>query len=336
MYYVVGIMKIEREKTTCRSCRDEAAGKGRDSRQHPPWPDIIPEYPAAAAVTMDARPLLHPLFQALPEGVSEFTFANIYLFRDTHNYLLSHLPDGLVIILGSDQGRRFFMSPFGLPEKPVLDLLMASHQRMKCVAGPQKAPLEAMGFLVTEDRDNFDYLYLRRELAELAGRKFQKKRNLIKGFLHDYHCEGRPLIPENLPDALAILETWRSEHDSPGDYAAAREALEKNEELQLCGGIYYVEGEPAAFTLGEELACGTSFVIHFEKALNRYRGIYQFINQAFASIIGDRYTTINREQDLGEEGLRHSKLSYRPSGFIEKYSARQPMTSATEEHPSST
>ncbi len=290
---------------------------------------MIPEYPATAAVTMDVRPLLHPLLQALPEGVSEFTFANIYLFRSAHNYLLSRLPNGLIVILGNDQGRKFFMSPFGLPEKAALEMLMAEHGRMKCVARSQKEPLEAMGFVVKEDRDNFDYLYLRRELAELSGRKFQKKRNLIKGFLHNFDCEGRPLVPEKLRDAFDILETWRSEHDSLGDYAAAREALEKNEELQLCGGIYYVDGEPAAFTLGEELALGTSFVIHFEKALNRYKGIYQFINQAFASIIGDRYTTINREQDLGEEGLRHSKLSYRPSGFIEKFSAT-PAISAKE------
>lgn len=285
---------------------------------------MIPDYPAATAVTMAVRPLLHSLFQALPDGISEFTFANIYLFRATHNYLLSRLPDGRIVILGSDQGRSFFMSPFGLPEKPLLDRLMADHGRMKCAAASQKEQLEAMGLVVTPDRDNFDYLYLRRELAELTGRKFQKKRNLIKGFLNNFDWQGRPLLPELLGDALDILEAWRSEHDSPGDYAATREALEKCEELQLCGAMYYVGDEPAAFTLGEELARGTSFVIHFEKALNRYKGIYQFMNQAFAGILGDGYTTINREQDLGEDGLRQAKLSYRPSGFVEKYSATLP------------
>ena len=313
VYYVVGVMKNEQSMIF---------------RQHHSFPDglrdMIPQYPAAAAVTMAIRPLLHPLFQALPDGISEFTFANIYLFRAAHNYLLSRLSDGRIIILGNDHGHPFFMSPFGLPEKPLLDLLMTNHGRMKCVAASQKEFLEAMGFVVTEDRDNFDYLYLRRELAELTGRKFQKKRNLIKGFLNNFNWEGRPLLPELLGDAIGILEAWRNEHDSAGDYAAAREALEKSEELQLCGGIYYVDGQPAAFTLGEELACGTSFVIHFEKALNRYKGIYQFINQAFASILPETYETINREQDLGEEGLRHAKLSYRPSGFVEKFSATLP------------
>ena len=127
-----------------------------------------------------------------------------------------------------------------------------------------------------------------------------------------------------MADALEILEAWKDEHDSLGDYVAAREALEKSEELQLCGGIYYADGRPAAFSLGEELARGTSFVIHFEKALNRYKGLYQFVNQAFASISSDPYTTLNREQDLGQEGLRHAKLSYRPIGFVEKYAATLP------------
>lgn len=282
---------------------------------------MIPEYPNTTAVTLALRPLLHPMFQTLPEGVSEFTFANIYLFREGHHYAISRLPDGFLVILGRDGDRRFFMLPFGLPEEPLLHRLMVDCGRMKCVSATQKPLLQAMGFVVSEDRDNFDYLYLRQELAELTGRKFQKKRNLIKAFINNYNYEGRPLLDEYLPDALSILETWRQEHDSPGDYIAAREALEKSEELQLCGGIYYADGQPAAYSLGEELACGTSFVIHFEKALNRYKGLYQFVNQAFASIIGDPYITLNREQDLGQEGLRHAKLSYRPSGFVEKYLA---------------
>ena len=283
--------------------------------------NMIPEYPEATAVTLAMRPLLHPLFQGLPDGISEFTFANIYLFREGHQYTVSRLADGKPVILGQDEDRPFFMLPFGLPEKTQLCVLMKNHSRMKCVSPSQKILLEAMGFQVTEDRDNFDYLYLRQELAELTGRKFQKKRNLIKAFVNNFNYEGRPLLDEYLPDALSILETWRKEHDSPGDYIAAREALEKSEELQLCGGIYYADGEPAAYSLGEELACGTSFVIHFEKALNRYKGLYQFVNQDFASIIGDPYVTVNREQDLGQEGLRHAKLSYRPTGFVEKYLA---------------
>ena len=93
----------------------------------------------------------------------------------------------------------------------------------------------------------------------------------------------------------------------------------KAEALQLCGGIYYVEGRPVAYSLGEELSQGRSFVIHFEKAVQEYRGLWQFVNQAFASILPEQYETINREQDLGNEGLRTAKLSYRPVDFVKKY-----------------
>ena len=112
---------------------------------------------------------------------------------------------------------------------------------------------------------------------------------------------------------------------TPSRLLAATEALNHMDELQLCGGIYYVDSQPVAYTLGEELALGRTFVIHFEKAVDadRYKGLYQFINQAFAAILPDKYDTINREQDLGDPGLRQAKESYNPVAFIEKFHARK-------------
>ena len=280
---------------------------------------MIPTYPAITDVTLAHRPLLHPKFQLLPDGISEFTFANIYLFRETHKYSVSLLDGGLVVIFGEDGSTPFFMLPFGVPDSATLDLLFRDHGGMKCVSSGQKTIFENLGYTVVEDRDNFDYLYLRQDLSELGGRKFHKKRNLIKAFVENHDYEAKPLLDEYLGDALQILEDWREAHDSPGDYSAAREALEKSWDLQLCGGIYYVERRPVAYTLGEELARGTSFVIHFEKAVPGYKGLFQFINQTFASILPEMYLTINREQDLGDDGLRRAKHSYKPSGFVEKY-----------------
>jgi len=122
-----------------------------------------------------------------------------------------------------------------------------------------------------------------------------------------------------------LLRRWRDERDNPGDYEAAKVALEKMWDLQLCGGIYHVDGKPAGYSLGEELARGKSFVVHFEKAVNvrQHKGLYQFINQAFASILPEKYDTINREQDLGNKGLRHAKESYNPIGFVKKYRAKK-------------
>jgi hypothetical protein len=74
-----------------------------------------------------------------------------------------------------------------------------------------------------------------------------------------------------------------------------------------------------AYTQGEVLGKSNSFGIHFEKANMHYKGAFQFINQAYAEHISRTYNIINREQDMGDEGLRQAKLSYRPSGFVKKY-----------------
>lgn len=281
----------------------------------------IPHYPDSCSLALDFRNLLHERLSKLPQGISEFSYANLYLFREQHNYRLSSISGDLVVILGRDDNSPFFMLPFGLPEKPTLNILFNDHRFMKCVTEEQKAVLESMGFRTIEDRDNFDYLYKREDLAELKGRKFHKKRNLIKAFISSHEYTAKPLLDEHLPAALEILDKWREHHGSSADYISAKEALEQSWDLQLCGGIYFVDDEPVAYSLGEELANSTSFVIHFEKALPGYKGLYQFINKTFAAILPDFYTTINREQDLGDKGLRQAKHSYKPVGYVKKYLA---------------
>ena len=105
------------------------------------------------------------------------------------------------------------------------------------------------------------------------------------------------------------------------DYEAAKEALENMWTLQLCGGVFYIDSKPVAYSLGEELGLKSHFAVLFEKALahENYKGIYQFINQSFAALLPEKYTTINREQDLGIPGLRQAKESYNPIGFVKKY-----------------
>lgn len=279
---------------------------------------MIPHYPQAAELSLAMRDTLHPLFQKLPDGISEFTFANLYLFRHTHKYRICYLGDECVIT-GMDDGAPFFMLPFGLQSKKQLDDLFTHYTAMKCASESQADHLAKMGYKITEDRDNFDYLYSRRDLSGLTGKKFHKKRTHLNAFLNNYNYEGRPLLEEHIPAAIQILNSWRQNRQEPGDYVAAKEALEKAEELQLCGGIYYVDGKPVAYSLGEELSLGRSFVVHFEKAIRDYKGLWQFVNQAFASILPEIYDTINREQDLGNEGLRKAKISYRPVDFVKKY-----------------
>ncbi|MGD9947790.1 MAG: DUF2156 domain-containing protein [Desulfobulbus sp.] len=259
------------------------------------------------------------MFQQLRDGISEFTFANIYLFRKAHNYRVTRLADGTVALVGQDKNQPFFMLPFGLPERTLLAQLFQDHTMMKAASMSQADLLAELDYRVLSDRDNFDYLYRRQDLAVLGGRYYHKKRNLIKAFVTSHNYAARPLREEFVADAVQVLDNWRAGNDQPGDYEAAREALEQIDYLQLCGGIYYVDDRPVAYALGEELSGMATYLIHFEKAVSGYKGLYQFINQSFASVLPEDYETINREQDMGDQGLRQAKLSYKPTGFIEKF-----------------
>jgi uncharacterized protein len=281
----------------------------------------LPLYPDSIQISMEHRPFLHDKLRMLPEGISEFTFANLYLFRHDHNYRITRLSDNSFAILGRDNDDPFFMLPVSLPDQSTLNLLFDDHRTMKGVSRAQKVVLEEMGYRTIEDRDNFDYLYRREDLSELRGRKYHKKRNLIKAFIKAHEYTAKPLLDKHIPAAIEILDTWRQGQSEDGDYKAAREGLEKSWDLQLCGGIYFVENTPVGYSLGEELADGSSFVIHFEKGIPGYKGLFQFINQSFAAILPDFYETINREQDLGDPGLRQAKHSYKPTGYVAKFKA---------------
>lgn len=280
------------------------------------------KYPEFSELTLDARDLLYPALKTLEPEISELTFANLYLFRKAHEYSFSILPDGSPVIAGEDNGAAFFVIPAGLPPMELLNALFRRFGYMKCVTEERAKDLSGMGFRVEEDRDNFDYLYSRDELSRLAGRRYHRKKNLVNYFTGRYNYEAKPLLEAHRKDTLAVLEEWRAGEAGPGDYDAAKEGLERSEELGLCGGIYFVEGRPAAYTLGEELNSRT-FVIHFEKGVPGFKGLLQFVNRSFASILPEKYELINREQDLGLEGLRKSKMSYRPVGFVKKYRVRQ-------------
>lgn len=287
---------------------------------------MIAQYPDFSEISPDVRADLHPRFKVLAEGISEFTFANIYLFRERHHYSVSQLSGGLLVIAGRDGDAPFFMLPLGLPEERVLRELFERYGAMKAVSESQAEKLADLGYRVREDRDNFDYLYSRADLVSLTGRRWHKKKNLLNLFIRNNECQAKPLLEEYRDDALQILGEWDRRHSGANDSAAAREALEKMWPLQLCGGIFYINARPVAYCLGEELALGKSFVVHFEKAVlePRFKGVYQFINQAFASILPEKYETLNREQDLGDPGLQQAKESYHPAGFVKKYRAWRP------------
>jgi hypothetical protein len=287
----------------------------------------IPCYPDFTPLSRELKDEMHPRLSLTPDGVSEFTFANLYLFRKRYDYRVSRDTEGFFIVSGEKDGKKFFLTPCAVPPREVLDGLFDTHDYWKnipeTILDANRDRLEEWGIETAEDRDNFDYLYLRGDLAELSGKKFHKKRNLVNAFLNAYTAEGRPLSDDLIPDAQKILEQWKEDKGEDGDYVASKEALELFGFLKMKGAMYYVNGKPAGWCLGESIAKGRIFAVHFEKGLDQYKGIYQYINQAFAASLPRFFTYINREQDLGDEGLRQAKMTYRPSGFVKKYTGKR-------------
>lgn len=283
----------------------------------------VPVYPDFAPLGLDMRQDLYPTLNMNADGISEFTFSNLYLFRGTYDYRMSRVPGMTFILSGVRDGKRFVSFPCDFPPREVFEELMRTHDYAKNLSerltNLHRIEIEGWGYEVHEDRNNFDYLYLRKDLAELSGRHYHKKRNLVNAFINSYHFEERELDEARVPECVGILEKWCEEKGIKGDYVAAREGLERFRELGMRGCVYYVDDKPAGYALGEPLAKGRMFAIHFEKGSDAYKGIYQFINQAFAQTLPRYFTHINREQDLGDEGLKQAKMTYRPSGFVKKY-----------------
>ena len=285
---------------------------------------MIGSYPNLTELELADRPLLEPLFRGLGDGLSELSFAGIYCFRNSHGYRMGRLDDGTYVLAGADKGAPFFICPFGLPGSAVLSELFSRFSCLKLVTEAQAAQLGQAGYQVTEDRDNFDYLYRREDLAALRGRALQRKRNLVNAFERMHTYEAHPLTQDRVGDAIAVLEAWRDHAKDQADYAPSREALEHSSEFGLHGRIYYVEGKPAGYTLGETAKAGTMFVVHYEKTIPEMKGLYQVINMDFARSLPPEVVLINREQDLGDAGLRQAKMTYRPCDFGKKYRARSP------------
>jgi hypothetical protein len=187
-----------------------------------------------------------------------------------------------------------------------------------------KTDWKGEGFVAELDRAQSDYIYLTEDLIKLEGRKYHRKRNHIKQFKEKVSYRYIPLTSEWISECLRLETEWcdlRHCEAVPGlfnESMAIKEAFTHFEELGLKGGTILINGKVEAFTLGEPLNRDTA-VIHIEKANSAYEGLYSLINQAFLENQWSGYTYVNREQDLGEEGLRKAKESYFPHHMINKY-----------------
>lgn len=179
--------------------------------------------------------------------------------------------------------------------------------------------------VISYDRDGSDYIYRTSDLTDLPGKKYHAKRNHLARF-EETDCVFS-LITDNDTDECILFTTKEyNERSEAGDYSFIAEQYAINayfnyyHELGLTGGIIRRGGEIVALTIGEKLNSDT-FCVHIEKADRSVNGIYAGINNAFAKAAASGCEYINREEDLGIEGLRRSKLSYHPVFLLDKYTA---------------
>ena len=268
----------------------------------------------------------------------EYSFTNLNLWGRQKAAFV----DGYLVLFSQFERRSVYPYPIGSGDiKPVLDAIIqdAAQRGIRCRISSMGEDdcrlLESLypgRFQFYHDRDSYDYLYRIEDLAELAGRKYQKKRNHINRFRTNHiNAQTLPLNEKTMDLAKKLVDIWFEQYtawDPEGDNHLERIALcrafSHYEELGMEGLVLVEDGEPLAMAMGSPLSADT-FDIHFEKAREDADGAYAVINQAFARYLREKYPDLrylNREDDLGLEGLRKAKLSYYPDHLVEKHWAR--------------
>lgn len=290
-------------------------------------PESLAAFPQECSIELKDKNAFDSLFKSLQPEVSEFTFTNLFCWRDAYSIKISRL-DNFILVSCNKDGKRFFFAPLGENNtqeaiKKVLEQFPGAifFRLPEGIAAPFN---HAAGFRLSEDPDNFDYVYRRKDLVELKGKKFDAKRNFIKRFRRQYNPVCRIATQLDIEDCIAFSNEWCDDKACDTDISLRREKqaiiemLENCHTLNILGAVIEIGGAIKAFSIGEALN-KTTFVVHAEKAFAKFTGIYQALNNFFASTVPEEFQLINREQDLGVENLRKAKMSYQPISFVKKY-----------------
>ena len=274
------------------------------------------------------------LLSGEPRGC-EYSFANQYLWGRQQAAFLH----GCVAFFSHWDGRSVYPYPIGGGDRRRVleELLEDARQRgipFRLVSMTDSDVRELQEwfpekFHLRPDRDSFDYVYAIEDLAELKGRKFQKKRNHYNKFkAQNPDYEVRPLDCCNMDQACRLVDQWfyhRLRSDPDHNYLleniAMARAFQHYTKLGMEGCMLLSGGEVIAVTMATRLS-GDTFDIHFEKAKEDVEGAYAAINCEFARYLREKHPDVrflNREDDMGLEGLRKAKLSYQPHHLLEKH-----------------
>ncbi|HNQ65236.1 MAG TPA: phosphatidylglycerol lysyltransferase domain-containing protein [Smithella sp.] len=262
-------------------------------------------------------------FKKMNLRISDYTFANVYLFRNISHYEFVTKECGLFVSGWNKQNQNYVMplnDPRGCDVKTFAEILGARNFFFP-IPEEWLVYFPKDKFSVSYDESESDYLYLTENMAGFKGKQYLRHRNHLKQFLASYIPDGVTLSSHNCNDAMIVLHQWQEDSRTASDktdFVQCSEALQNFSGLALWGIIYYIAGKPAGFIIGEALA-GDTFCLHFAKASKRYHGIYEYMFNDTAKRLESAYKYLNLEEDMGNKNLRRTKSSYGPEFLLKKY-----------------
>lgn len=265
------------------------------------------------------RPIFDDFFSRYPQTIDHYTFASLMMWKHEYHHQWTVVDDTLLITT-HDQ----LMQPIGPFPKQLQEKLRSYPGKIFRVSDEFISTHKEFcsRFKDSTSQDDANYLYLAEDLANLSGRKFDSKRNLISQGEAQYRYDVHQLTDKCKPHCPRIFldigtaDSKELTGKMKYEFEALNFTLEHFSELNQKGYVISIEGKPAAFAIYERLNPDTA-VVHFEKAERKYKGLYQLINRETSkAILNEGYTYINREEDLGVPGLRKAKESYRPIKLI--------------------
>lgn len=256
------------------------------------------------------------------EDGSDSTFTTPFIWSEGYHIKFA-FADDLLYTKGSFGNTDYFLMPKGKNPAFGISRLLSEYGRLtfrgltENDANFLNSSFRGM-FEIKDDRDTAEYIYLTESLITLSGKKLHAKKNHLNKFLATYDYEYKEISKDNINEAQAFV---LSDCHSKAESIAMLRLFENWGKLDVCGAVIVIDGKIKAATAGERLNKNTA-LIHLEKADKEINGVYAAINNLFAKNTFANTLYINREEDMGIEGLRKAKLSYQPISFYKRYTAQ--------------
>ncbi|NMM64693.1 DUF2156 domain-containing protein [Clostridium sp. P21] len=285
-------------------------------------------------LTLEDKKLFDKYLKPYLFETCEYSFTNLFIWRKACDIQYAIYKDVLIIKKMDFDGNYHFMQPIGYKKENLKDIVNyllknKSLYNLNYLFKDAEQPfindlLEVFGdtFVIEEDRDNFDYIYESEKLINLSGKILHKKKNHYNYFVKNYDYKVSEITAELIQTCIKAAREWCYKHMCKGyllyELKSIEELLKNSSKLDFIGMVVHVNDKLSAFTIGEKVNENLG-IIHIEKADSDIRGLYNFVNKTFIESYFSEIPFINREQDLGIEGLRKAKLSYSPVKFSKKF-----------------